>query len=232
MGAKQRTGRPLGDTIGGILVGFDQQIMRNLPPPHELVQKAAPVRGLTGEDGGTCTVMMPAADAASAATDQESPMPSTSDLMDDRPDDLDVCELPMRQYGAVFAFQGHVRTVRCHEDNVLLRGLLETPGEGAVLVVDGGGSMRTALLGDQVAGLAVANGWAGLVINGCVRDTVALRRLPVGIKALGSNPRKSAKLGAGEVDVPVTFGGATFVPGGWLTSDEDGIVVTRVPATA
>ena len=156
-------------------------------------------------------------------------MSSTSELMDDRPDDLDVCELPLRQYGAIQAFRGRVRTVRCHEDNVLLRGLLETPGDGAVLVVDGGGSMRTALLGDQVAGLAVANGWAGLVVNGCVRDTVALAGLPIGIKALGANPRKSAKNGTGEIDVPVTFGGATFVPGAWLTSDEDGVIVTRAP---
>ena len=218
--------RPVGETIGGILVGFDQQIMRTLPPPHELVQKAAPVRGLTGQDGGTFTVSMP-----DPTTDQEPPMPSTADLMDERAEELDVCGSPLRQFGAVRRFAGPVRTVRCFEDNVVLRQLLETPGDGAVVVVDGGGSTRTALLGDRVAALAVANGWAGLVVNGCVRDTEALAALPVGIKALGSNPRKSAKTGVGELDVAVAFGGATFVPGAWLTSDEDGIVVTREPAS-
>ena len=225
MTTPKKRGRPVGETIGGILVGFDQQILRTLPPPHELVQKAAPVRGLTGQDGSTFTVSMPV-----PTTHQEPPMPSTADLMDERPDELDVCESPFRQFGAVRRFAGRVRTVRCFEDNVVLRRLLETPGDGAVLVVDGGGSRRTALLGDQVARLAVANGWAGLVVNGCVRDTEVLAALPIGIKALGSNPRQSAKAGVGELDVAVAFGGATFVPGAWLTSDEDGIVVTRAPA--
>ena len=128
-------------------------------------------------------------------------MPSTTDLMDEHPDDLEVCELQFRQFGGVRRFAGRVRTVRCLEDNVLLRRTLETQGVGQVLVVDGGGSMRTALLGDMIAALAVTNGWAGIVIHGCVRDTDALASLPIGIKALGSNPRKSAKAGAGEVDV-------------------------------
>lgn len=119
-----------------------------------------------------------------------------------------------------------MRTVRCADDNVLVRGLLEEPGEGRVLVVDGGGSLHTALVGDIVAGLAVANGWAGLVLNAAVRDVAALARLPLGICALGSNPRKSAKTGAGEVDVPVRFGGVTFTPGDVLLADEDGILLT------
>ena len=99
------------------------------------------------------------------------------------------------------------------------------PGRGRVLVIDGGGSLRVALLGDLVAGIAAGNGWAGLVVHGGVRDVGALRRLPVGIKALGSNPRPSGKSGAGEVDVPVEFGGVTFRPGAMLVSDDDGIVV-------
>lgn len=152
---------------------------------------------------------------------------STADLMDERADELDSCELQLRQYGARRGFAGRVRTVRCHEDNVLLRRLLEEPGTGQVLVVDGGGSLRTALLGDMIAGLAVGHGWEGIVINGAVRDSAALAGMDIGIKALGSQPRRSAKLGAGEVDVLITFGGATFRPGAELWSDDDGIVVTR-----
>ncbi len=136
-----------------------------------------------------------------------------------------MCGLVLRQFGGVTAFAGPVSTVRCREDNVVLKRHLGEPGEGRVLVVDGGGSLRVALLGDMVAGLAAENGWAGVVVNGCVRDSVALRRLAVGIKALGTNPRPSRKAGAGEVDVPVEFGGVTFEPGAMLYSDDDGVVV-------
>jgi regulator of ribonuclease activity A len=230
MTKSRKGGRPVGETLGGILAGFDQQIMRNQPPPHELVHKGAPVRGLSGEDGGEIEITLhatPPDGDASAAERETAVTTSTSDLMDEHPDDLDVCDLQFRQYGALHRFSGRIRTVRCHEDNVLLRDLLAGPGLGDVLVVDGGGSLRTALLGDQVAGSAVDHGWAGIIINGCVRDVDALATLRIGIKALGSNPRKSGKAGDGAVDVPVTFGGATFHPGAWLTSDEDGIVVTR-----
>ncbi|MBB5783628.1 ribonuclease E activity regulator RraA [Nonomuraea jabiensis] len=150
----------------------------------------------------------------------------TADLYDERGDQLDSCDLQLRQYGGRHAFSGPVVTVRCHEDNVLLKSVLSEPGEGRVLVVDGGGSLRAALMGDVIAGMAVANGWAGVVINGAVRDVAALRGLDLGVKALGSNPRKSAKAGGGERDVPVTFGGATFRPGAELFSDDDGILVT------
>ncbi|MEW1845547.1 ribonuclease E activity regulator RraA [Nonomuraea angiospora] len=151
----------------------------------------------------------------------------TADLYDERGEQLDSCDLQLRQYGGRRAFSGAVVTVRCHEDNVLLKSVLSEPGEGRVLVVDGGGSLHTALMGDVIAGMAVANGWAGVVINGAVRDVAALRELDLGVKALGSNPRKSAKAGGGERDVPVTFGGATFRPGAELFSDDDGILVTR-----
>lgn len=132
-----------------------------------------------------------------------------------------------RQYGGRSAFAGAVATVRCHEDNALLKSILSEPGEGRVLVVDGGGSLHAALIGDVIAGLALANGWAGVVVNGAVRDVAALRELDLGVKALGSNPRKGGKQGTGERDVPVTFGGATFRPGAELFSDDDGILVTR-----
>ena len=154
-------------------------------------------------------------------------MTTTADLMDERGDELDSCELQLRQFGARRAFRGRVRTVRCREDNVLLRRVLEGPGEGQVLVVDGRGSLRTALLGDVIAGLAARHGWEGIVINGAVRDSAALAGIDIGIKALGCQPRKSAKVGAGLIDVHVSFGGATFRPGAELWSDEDGIVVTR-----
>lgn len=156
-------------------------------------------------------------------------MTSTADLLDEHAEDALVCETPFRQFGAIGLFSGPVSTVRCHEDNVLVRQQVSEPGGGRVLVVDGGGSLRVALLGDMIAGLAAANGWAGLVVNGGVRDVAVLRHLPLGIKALGSNPRPSGKSGAGEIDVPVEFGGVTFRPGAVLTSDDDGIVVLDAP---
>jgi regulator of ribonuclease activity A len=150
---------------------------------------------------------------------------ATADLIDDFGDELRSCETQFRQYGGRTVFAGPVSTVRCHRDNGLVKRVLNTPGEGRVLVVDGAGSLASALMGDMIAASAVANGWAGVVINGAVRDVVALRGLDLGVKALGSNPRKSAKDGAGEVDAPVAFGGVEFRAGDWLYSDEDGIVV-------
>jgi regulator of ribonuclease activity A len=136
-----------------------------------------------------------------------------------------VCETQLRGFGGVRAFSGPIATVRCFEDNVLVKQRVGEPGEGRVLVVDGGGSFRCALVGDNVAGTALTNGWAGLVLNACVRDVDALAELAIGIKALGTNPRPSGKTGEGEVDVVVSFGGADFTPGAMLYSDEDGILV-------
>ncbi len=149
----------------------------------------------------------------------------TADIVDDLGDDARSCDVQFRSFGGRPRFNGRVRTLRVHQDNALLKQQLSTPGDGAVLVVDGGASLHTALVGDVIAGLAVANGWSGLVLHGAVRDVVALGGLDVGIKALGSNPRKSDKTGAGEIDVPVTFGGVTFTPGDQLFSDEDGVVL-------
>lgn len=150
---------------------------------------------------------------------------ATADLYDDFGDELESCSAQFRSYGARPRFWGRIATVRCFQDNALVKQILSTAGDARVLVVDGGGSLDTALMGDVIAGSAVAQGWAGVVINGAVRDVAALAGLDLGIKALGSNPRKSAKTGAGERDVPVEFGGVTFRPGAFLYSDEDGIVV-------
>jgi regulator of ribonuclease activity A len=152
-------------------------------------------------------------------------MTATSDVVDEHGDRAAVCAVAFRQFGGRRAFGGPISTVRCDEDNVLVRRRLSDPGAGGVLVVDGGGSLRVALVGEIVAGLARDNGWAGLVINGCVRDVPALRELDLGIKAIGSTPRPSAKEGRGEIDVPVSFGGVTFRPGDMLFSDDDGLVV-------
>jgi regulator of ribonuclease activity A len=159
----------------------------------------------------------------------ENPVP-TADLVDRYGESLRVCDVQFRQFGGCHSFAGPVRTVSCHEDNGLLRELVRTPGAGAVLVVDGAGSVHTALVGDVLAGAAVANGWAGLVLHGAVRDSAALARLDLGIKALGTNPRTSSKSGAGAVDVPVAFGGVTFCPGDVLHADDDGVVLLPRPA--
>ena len=154
-------------------------------------------------------------------------MISTADLYDQHGDALQSLPLQLRSFGAVTQFEGPVRTVRCFQDNALVKQLLATPGDGAVLVIDGAGSLQTALMGDMIAQSAVDAGWAGVVIHGCVRDSVALRGMSLGVKALGTNPRKSAKEGLGEVDVPVEFGGVVFRPGARLYADEDGILVER-----
>lgn len=152
----------------------------------------------------------------------------TADLYDEYEERLESCDLQLRQYGGRRVFAGPIVTIRCREDNALVKATLATPGQGRVLVVDGGGSLHTALMGDLIAASAVANGWAGVVIHGAVRDVAALAELDLGVKALGSNPRKSAKTGAGERDVVVSFGGATFTPGAQLVSDEDGVVILPV----
>lgn len=159
------------------------------------------------------------------STPGPTPTFATADLYDEHEDALDSCDLQFRQFGGRTHFKGPAVTVRCHEDNALLRGILSEPGYSRVLVVDGTGSLHRALMGDVIAGIAVENGWAGILINGAVRDVSALRQLDIGIKALGSNPRKSTKTGAGHRNIPVSFGSITFVPGSEVYSDEDGVVV-------
>jgi regulator of ribonuclease activity A len=152
---------------------------------------------------------------------------NTADLYDERGDALDSVPLQFQSLGGRSHFSGPVRTIRCFEDNALVKSTLALPGDGSVLVVDGGGSLRTALMGDMIAASAVANGWAGVVINGGVRDRTALAELPLGVKALGSNPRKSAKTGTGESGVELEIGGVTVRPGVMIWCDPDGILVER-----
>ena len=150
----------------------------------------------------------------------------TADLVDDIGPDVRSCDLQFRQFGARSEFAGPISTVRCFQDNALLKSVLSEPGAGGILVIDGAGSLHSALVGDVIAGLARSSGWAGLVINGAVRDAATLRGIDIGIKALGTNPRKSTKTGDGQRDVAVEFGGVVFVPGEVAYSDDDGIVVT------
>jgi regulator of ribonuclease activity A len=155
--------------------------------------------------------------------------PKTTDLCDQYADKLQVAAPIFHDYGGTIAFCGPISTVQVHEDNVLVRAALEEPGAGRVLVIDGGGSLRCALVGDQLAALGLGNGWAGVVINGCIRDVSALAELGFGVKALAANPLRSAKRGAGARDVQVAFAGLTCTPGQYLYADEDGIIVTERP---
>jgi len=149
----------------------------------------------------------------------------TPDLCDEFEESVWVAEPLFRDFGGAASFHGPVATVGVFEDNVLLREALETDGQRRVLVVDGGGSMRCALLGDRLARFAYENDWAGIVINGCIRDSEEISKIAVGVKALHAVPRRSAKEGAGERDVPVSFAGITFAPGNYLYADADGVIV-------
>lgn len=153
---------------------------------------------------------------------------ATADLIDIAPD-TPSCEIQFRSFGRRARFCGRIRTVRCFRDNGLVKQILNTHSDGEVLVVDGGGSLASALIGDLIASAGAANGWAGTVVYGVVRDSEALNELDFGIKALGTNPRKSAKEGAGETDAVLSFGGVDFVPGHYLYSDADGILVATAP---
>jgi regulator of ribonuclease activity A len=153
---------------------------------------------------------------------------ATADLIDAH-EHLPSCDLQLRNFGARPRFSGVIRTVKCHQDNVLIKQVLGEAGNGQVLVIDGGGSLHSALVGDVVAGLGMSNGWIGVVVNGAIRDVAAMSGMDFGVKALGSNPRRSTKTGAGSVDVPVELGGIRFEPGHVLYSDEDGIVVSPTP---
>jgi regulator of ribonuclease activity A len=135
------------------------------------------------------------------------------------------CALPLRGWGRRRAFAGAIRTIRCHEDIALMRDLVNQPGHGQVLVIDGGGSLARAIFGDVMAAVASRNGWAGLVIHGAIRDGVEIDAMDIGVKALGTVPKRGERTGRGEVDVPVSFGGATFVPGLRLVADEDGVIL-------
>ena len=151
---------------------------------------------------------------------------TTADLYDEHGEasSLARCSCAVRRAHGIHRCREHRR---CHRDNALVKAALAEPADGRVLVVDGSGWLESSLMGDLIAASAVENGWSGVVIHGAVRDVVAIRGLQLGALALGSNPRKSAKDGVGERDVPVSFGGVEFVPGQRLWADEDGILVTR-----
>jgi regulator of ribonuclease activity A len=157
---------------------------------------------------------------------------ATSDLFDAHAEEVQVLELPLRGYGGLARFHGEVVTVKCHEDNSRVKELLASPGGGKVLVVDGGGSLRCALLGDLIATAALENGWRGVVIHGAVRDVSALAQLKLGVVALGSTPRKSVRRGAGQTGATITFGGVTFKPGCHVYVDADGLLVATRPLTS
>ena len=152
-------------------------------------------------------------------------MTPTPDLCDRFGDRVAVAEPLFRDFGGRPAFAGRIETVRVFEDNALVRRILEGDGGGRVLVVDGGGSRRCALVGGRLAALAAANGWSGIVVNGCVRDVGELAVAGAGVKALAACPKPPARTGAGERGVPVSFAGITFTPGHLLWGDEDGLVV-------
>ncbi len=139
---------------------------------------------------------------------------------------LRVLPAVFRDYGKRTSFHGPVTTLRLFEDNALVREVLSTPGAGRVLVIDGGGSLRRALVGGNLGALAVQNGWAGIVVYGCVRDAAELAACDVGIRALGTHPRKSAKAGAGERDGVVDVAGVAVRPGEWCYADADGVLVS------
>lgn len=158
----------------------------------------------------------------------------TTDLLDNNEPLIQQEQLrvvaPMFQcYGGKPSFSGTIVTLKLFEDNSLVRNALGEAGTGKVLVIDGGGSLRCALLGDQLAELAVKNGWEGVVVYGCIRDSAAINALPLGVRALNTHPLKTVKKNVGERDVPVTFGGITLKPGEWLCADEDGVIVSTRP---
>lgn len=147
----------------------------------------------------------------------------TADLCDEHAE-AQACTADFLGWGRRRSFAGPIRTVRANDDIVVVREMFAQPGEGCVLVIDAAG-WRRAFFGDYMAGLVAANGWAGVVVNGSIRDVAVIDSMDVGVKGLGAHPRRGEKSGKGERDVPVTFGGATFVPGRWVVADEDGVVV-------
>jgi len=153
---------------------------------------------------------------------------STPDICDDFPADLQVLEPLFSEYGASEQFSGEVVTIKCFEDNTLLKQTLGTDGSGKVMVVDGGGSLRRALLGDILAAMAADNGWQGVVINGCVRDVEILKTIRLGVRALNCHPVRSDKRNEGQLNVPVAFAGADIKPGQYLYADENGILLANL----
>ncbi len=153
---------------------------------------------------------------------------STPDLSDAAPE-VGAIELPLRNFGQIRQFGGQAVTIKCHEDNSLIKDCVQEPGHGRVIVVDGGGSTRRALLGDMLAEKAAANGWAGLIINGVIRDVDEIGRTPLGVQALGSCPIKTEKRGVGQRDIDLQVGGVVIAPGDYVYADNNGVIVSKRP---
>lgn len=151
---------------------------------------------------------------------------STPDLCDANEGEVRVLEPMLQDFGGISSFHGEIVTVKCFEDNSLVKEQAAIPGKGRVMVVDGGGSRRRALLGDMIAAKAQENRWAGFIIYGSIRDVDVIAELELGVKALGAIPVKTEKRGIGDLNVPVTFGGITFRPGNWVYADNNGVIVS------
>ena len=151
---------------------------------------------------------------------------STADLYDEYGENLQVATPVLNDYGGRKIFSGPISTVKVFEDNSLVRAALEESGDGKVLVVDGGSSLRCALLGDMLADLGKTNNWSGVIVNGCIRDSAVIATIDFGVKALDTNPRKSVKKGVGERDIPISFADVTFNPGDYIYADTDGIIIS------
>ena len=154
-------------------------------------------------------------------------LPATADLYDTHGEALRVLAPIFRDYGGLRTFAGEVVTLKVYEDNSLVRAALEEAGHGRVLVVDGGGSLRCALVGDNLAELGHKNGWAGIVVYGCIRDSAPIGALAIGVKALATNPRKSVKKGEGERNVTLRLAEVVIEPGDYLYADVDGVVLAK-----
>ncbi|MCP8970705.1 ribonuclease E activity regulator RraA [Ectobacillus ponti] len=155
----------------------------------------------------------------------------TADLCDAYGEQVQVCEPLLRSFGGQVRFSGPIATLKVQDDNTLVREALETLPEGTVLVVDGQASTRCALLGDNLAAIAVNRRLGGIIIHGCVRDSGQLRDMDLGIMALAAVPRKSRKEGKGERDVHLQFGGVQWEPGCYVYADEDGIILAKQKLT-
>lgn len=154
---------------------------------------------------------------------------STPDLCDEYPSLVRVVDPIFCNFGGRQRFNGRVVTIKCFEDNSRVKEVVAKPGNGRVLVVDAGGSMRRACLGDMLAESAAQRGWSGLVIYGCIRDVDEIAKTSIGVQALGVHPRKTDKKGIGDVDIVVTFGGVTFLPGDYIYADNNGIITSSEP---
>ncbi len=153
----------------------------------------------------------------------------TPDLCDAYPDQVRVMEPMVHNFGGRDSFGGEIVTIKCFEDNSRIKELAGTNGKGKVMVVDGGASLRRALLGDMIAENAAKNGWEGIIINGCIRDVDAIASIDLGVQALAAIPLKTDRRGIGDLNVPVSFGGVTFNPGEHVYADNNGVVVSAEP---